>query len=74
MSDFGISSGKVAGEESVGVEADDVDEMRQPRKINRPRAPTEKDMDDRLPLHLEYREWCPACVARKGLSTQHRST
>ena len=24
-----------------------------------------------MPLHLEYRSWCPHCVAEKGILSQH---
>ena len=38
----------------------------------RPQAPTKAEVDAHFPLHAEYRDWCPHCVAGKGMSTQHR--
>ena len=72
-SNFGISSGEPAGEGDA-VEADEEDENREPRKMNRPHAPTKAELDEHLPLHLTYREWCPHCVAGKGISTRHMSS
>ena len=31
-------------------------------------------MGAHLPLHLEFRSWCPHCVAGKGIATQHRKS
>ena len=38
----------------------------------RPQAPTKAEVDAHFPLHAEYRDWCPHCVAGRGMSTQHR--
>ena len=38
----------------------------------RPQAPTKAEVDAHFPLHAEYRDWCPHCVAGKGMSTHHR--
>ena len=43
-----------------------------PRVARRPASPTQADLDEHLPLHLEYREWCEHCVAGKGMAAQHR--
>ena len=36
-----------------------------------PQAPTKPEVDAHYPLHAEYRDWCPHCVAGKAMSTQH---
>ena len=65
-------TGGVAGVDDA-IESEDAGESRQPRTMTRPQAPTKAQMEEHLPLHLEYRDWCPDCVAGKGISTQHRS-
>ena len=47
-------------------------EARTPLVARRPQAPTKAEVDAHFPLHAEYRDWCPHCVAGKGMSTQHR--
>ena len=48
------------------------EETRKPQVARRPYTPTAAEVEAHLPLHLEYRSWCPHCVAGKGISTQHR--
>ena len=48
------------------------DETRKPQIARRPYTPTAAEVEAHLPLHLEYRSWCPHCVAGKGISMQHR--
>ena len=48
------------------------EETRKPQIARRPNAPTKAEIEEHLPLHLEYRSWCPHCVAGKGISNQHR--
>ena len=38
----------------------------------RPSAPTKQDVDEHLPLHLEYRDWFEECVAGRGHAAAHR--
>lgn len=59
------------GVESQSAEAEG-EETRKPQIARRPNAPSKADLEDHLPLHLEYRSWCPHCVAGKGISDQHR--
>ena len=48
------------------------EETRRPQIARRPNAPTKAEIEEHLPLHLEYRSWCPHCFAGKGISNQHR--
>ena len=45
--------------------------FRKPRIPRRPLAPTKADVDEHMPLHVDYRDWCAHCVAGKGISHQH---
>ena len=73
---------KVDGEVAVVVGGDDVvvsgdeaaeaQESRVPRVAKRPYTPTKAEVEEHLPLHIEYRSWCEDCVAGKGISHQHR--
>ena len=54
------------------MEVEDVG-MRTPVIAPRPKGPTQAEIAAHEPLHLEYRSWCPACVAGRGHSTHHRS-
>ena len=70
----GVASG--AASEPVGVP--DVtaidDETRKPPVARRPYTPTAAEVEAHLPLHLEYRSWCPHCVGGRGVATQHRAS
>ena len=48
-------------------------EVRTARVARQPNAPTKYEIEQHLPLHAEYRDWCPHCVAGKGISHQHRT-
>ena len=55
--------GKDGTSEPMGVkEAKDAMIMR------RPYTPTQREIDEHMPLHLPYRAWCPHCVAGRGIS------
>ena len=56
---------------SNGEEAEEPAETRQPRIATRPIAPTKKEREEHLPLHITYRSWCPHCVAGKGNANKH---
>ena len=47
-------------------------ESRKPNIARRPYTPSKAEVDEHLPLHLEYRSWCPHCVAGNRISAQHR--
>ena len=48
-------------------------ETRKPQVAKRPHTPTRAELEAHLPLHLEYRSWCPHCRAGRGISMQHRT-
>ena len=48
------------------------DEVRKSRVGRRPVLPTKADIENHYPLHLEYRDWCPHCVAGKAVMAQHQ--
>ena len=66
------SGGEVATEEQasgpVETAMDDQEESRKPQIAKRPITPSRAEVESHLPLHLEYRSWCPHCVAGKGTS------
>ena len=45
---------------------------RDPRVARAPAAPTKAMVAAHEVHHADYREWCPHCVAGKGVSHQHR--
>ena len=47
------------------------EEFRKPRVSRQPTAPTKAELEDHLPLHLNYRSWCKHCVAGKARLAQH---
>ena len=62
-----------SGEELRERGDEEVDEeTRKPNIAKRPYTPTRAEVEAHLPLHLEYRSWCPHCRAGKGVSMQHR--
>ena len=45
---------------------------RNPRKLQDPRLPSRKEMDDHsLAAHMPYRSWCTFCVMGKGKTAPH---
>ena len=42
---------------------------RQARVARQPNAPTKAEIDAHYPIHAEYRDWCPHCVAGKAFRT-----
>ena len=60
--------------EEAQQESMDSDETRKPPIARRPYTPTAAEVEAHLPLHLEFRSWCPHCVAGKGIATQHRES
>ena len=66
-----LSSTTVEGSKEKGEE-ESQEETRKPQVAQRPYMPTAAEVEAHLPLHLEFRSWCPHCVAGKGIATQHR--
>ena len=54
------------------VDQVDDNEARAPAIARRPQSPTKAEIAAHYPLHADYREWCPHCVAGKGVSRQQR--
>ena len=79
--------GQVEGDKEDEIDKDDLDggtvvDKEDPEKseeivrtaavMNRPYTPTQKEIEEHMPLHMPYRSWCPHCVAGKGVSVHHR--
>ena len=62
----------MASEESVIEEG--TEESRRPRIAKRFQMPTKAEYDSHMTLHADYRDWCPDCVAGRGISHQHRAS
>ena len=52
-----------------GVKEFEEAEAMTPMVARRPQAPTKAEIDAYFPLHAEYMDWCPHCVAGKATST-----
>ena len=57
------------GEEGTGLRDDG--EVGKVIQMRRPYTPTQKDVDEHLPLRRPYRAWCAHCVAGRGISGHH---
>ena len=75
--DLGVEEAK-DGEEEVPVPepgespVPEPDDVRKPRVGRRPVLPAKADIENHYPLHLQYRDWCPQCVAGKAVLEQHQ--
>ena len=56
------------------IEEEETFGVRRPRVPRSPLAPTKADVDEHMPLHVDFRSWCPHCVAGKGISHHHTVT
>ena len=69
--------GAVLGDSKISSVEDEKDatelEMRTPVVMKRPVSPTQAELDEHYPLHLNYRSWCPHCVHGKGHASHHRA-
>ena len=65
-----IQDGKEAGNPSSSNHVEDF-EVRKHRTANKPILPTKSEIEEHFPLHLQYRSWCPHCVAGKARSNPH---
>ena len=69
---------RIAGEEETKKSDDDieeeVEEVRKPKVGRIPTAPTKRELEEHLPLHMPYKAWCPVCVAGEGIHNQSRQT
>ena len=69
VDDVSNAMGREGAIEDVGV----AEEVRVPVVAKRPIAPTKAQLEEHLPLHLNYRSWCPHCVFGKAHSAHHRT-
>ena len=65
-----------ADEKAKGMddEEESTEEARRPRVAKRSQMPTKAEYDVHMTLHADYRDWCPDCVAGRGISHQHRAS
>jgi hypothetical protein len=61
-------------EGEVRIREEEGEDTRKPRAGRIPTAPTKKELEEHLPLHVPYKEWCPICVAGEGIHDQARKT
>lgn len=74
----GLSGMEDEGDEGVGVDKDGADqgiqddqearvdeEVKKAVVMRRPYTPTQKEIEEHMPLHIPFRAWCPHCVARQ---------
>lgn len=66
------SEDKEKGNAAAGGSDDGIG-IRKPKLGRVPTAPTKREMEEHLPLHLPYKAWCPICVAGEGIHNQSRS-
>ena len=66
----GGAEGHVGHEVAGDVEDD---EARGYERAARPYTPTTAELEEHLPLHLNYRDWCEDCVGAKALAAPHKS-
>ena len=59
--------------ETVGEGIEDDAEIRRPKVGRIPKAPTKRELEEHLPLHMPYKAWCPICVAGEGIHNQSRA-
>ena len=62
----GKSEGELYSGEAVEVENEDGEETRNPRPVARPVGPTRAQIEERYPLHLNYRS-CPTAFGAKRI-------
>ena len=51
---------------------DETKEVRKPKVGIIPEAPTKRELEEHLPLHMLYKARCPVCVAGEGIHNQSR--
>ena len=79
----GAAAPEAAGAEEARVEdmqedgaenAVEEPEVRRARPGKVPKTPTQAELSEHLPLHINYRDWCPVCVKGAGIHDQRRRT
>ena len=64
---------QLIGEEESD-ELEDTDVARRPRIARIVHMTTEAEVEAHMVRHANYRNWCPDCVAGRGVSHQHRAS
>ena len=59
--------GENAEAKDEGVEDENLKEARRLRIARRPQMPTKAKYDAHMSQHADYRDWCPDCVAGRGI-------
>ena len=65
---------EVKESESRKEDDEEVEEVRKPKIGRIPKAPTKRELEEHLPLHIPYKAWCPICVSGEGIHNQARKT
>ena len=52
---------------------EDIEEARIPKRPHDPGKPTQKEMDEHLPLHWPFRSWCRHCVCGRAVASPHKT-
>ena len=55
------------------IEVED-EESRAHKRAVRPHTPTKAELEEHLPLHINYRDWREDCVRARALAAQHRTS
>ena len=58
---------------SANESDDGPDEFRRAKVPSASNAPTKRQMQEHLPLHMPYAAWCPDCVVGAATQGQHRT-
>ena len=69
-----VGDDAIEGEKNGSDEIEDEEVARRLRIARRPQMPAKAEVDAHMVLHAEYRDWCPDCVAGRGVSHQHRAS
>ena len=67
----GLMGTQVVGDEEATVMSGDDEDVKAPKVASRPYQPTKAEREAHEITHLPYRNWCPHCVAGKGVSSPH---
>ena len=50
------------------------EEIRKPKVGEIPRQPTQREIDEHVPLHLKFKSWCKICTQGEGCQNHRRSS
>ena len=52
----------------------DTGEARDMKKVREPGAPTQKEWEEHMILHMPFRAWCPHCVRGRATDEPHKKS